>query len=88
MKKRKLGDADPTFKVLPSAKRGHPLLIGETMDNQPNIESVRDAGGPITTLIVMTVGQLLFVSLMLICWQKTMVLYLLLQTGLNPFYIA
>ena len=56
MKKRKLGDADPTFKVLPSAKRGHPLLIGETMDNQPNIESVRDAGGPITTLIVMTVG--------------------------------
>ena len=34
MKKRKLGDTDPAVEVLPSAKRGRPLLIGETMDNQ------------------------------------------------------
>ena len=34
MKKRKLGDTDPSVAVLPSSKRGHPLLIGETMDNQ------------------------------------------------------
>ena len=44
MKKRKLGDTDPNVEVLPSAKRGRPLLIGETMDNQVKayIGSVHD----------------------------------------------
>jgi len=82
--KRKLGDADPTVEVLPSAKRGCPLLICETMDNQVKayIGSVHDSGGPITTLIVMAVGTTV------ICRfdaDLLAVLYLLLQTGLNLY---
>ena len=33
LKKRKLGDTDPSVDVIPSAKRGRPLLLGETLDN-------------------------------------------------------
>ena len=32
--KRKLGEINPEVKVLPLAKRGCPLLLGETLDNQ------------------------------------------------------
>ena len=59
LKKRKLGDTDPSVDVIPSAKRGCPLLLGETLDNQVKayIRTVRDAGGPITNAIVMAVGR-------------------------------
>ena len=59
LKKRKLGDTDPSVDVIPSAKRGRPLLLGETLDNQVKayIRTVRDAGGPITNAIVMAVGR-------------------------------
>ena len=64
-KKRKLGDTDPSVDVIPSAKRGRPLLLGETLDNQVKayIRTVRGACGPITNAIVMAVGELLSVNL-------------------------
>ena len=42
-----------------SAKRGRPLLIGETLDKQMRayIRSVWDCGGPISSLIAIAVGR-------------------------------
>lgn len=58
-KKRARGESDPEVTLIPSAKRGRPLLIGETLDNQVKayIRSVRDSGGPITSLIAIAVGK-------------------------------
>ena len=33
-RKRKLSEINPEGKILPLAKRGSPLLLGETLDNQ------------------------------------------------------
>ena len=33
-RKRKLSEINPEVKILPLAKRGRPLLLGETLDNQ------------------------------------------------------
>ena len=45
--------------VLPQSKRGRPLLIGDKLDYQVRayIRSVREAGGPVTTTIVMSTGK-------------------------------
>jgi len=40
-------------------KQGHPVLIGETLDNQVKAytRSVQDCGGPITLLIAIALGK-------------------------------
>ena len=47
-RKRKLSEVNQEVKILPLAKRGRPLLLGETLDNQVKayIRSVRESGGP------------------------------------------
>ena len=43
--KRKAGDVNPDVQVLPTAKQGHPLLLGEKLDGQTQdyIRAVCDA---------------------------------------------
>lgn len=57
--KRKLGERVPEVKVLPLAKRGRPLLLGETLDGQVKayIRSICDEGGPITSTIVIAAAK-------------------------------
>ena len=57
--KRKSEEDDLQVKVLPLAKRGRPLLFGETLDNQEKayIRAHRAKGGPVTSLIVIAVGR-------------------------------
>lgn len=57
--KRKIGGTVPDVSVLPPSKRGQPLLIGDKLNYQVRayIRSVREAGGPVTTTIVMSTGR-------------------------------
>ena len=56
---RKLGEVNPAVKIFPLAKRGRPLLLGETLDNQVKayITSVCENGGPVTSTITIAVGR-------------------------------
>lgn len=61
--KRKLGEVNPEVNTLPSAKRGCPLLLGETLDNQVKAyirslcESGRESGGPVMSTITTAAGR-------------------------------
>ena len=56
---RRRSGSDLEMKMLPSRKRGHPLLLGEVLDRQVQeyIKSLREAGAVINTAIVMAVGE-------------------------------
>ena len=57
--KRKIGETVPDVSVLPQSKRGRPLLMPDKLDYQVRayVRSVREAGGPVTTTIVMSTGR-------------------------------
>ena len=52
--KRRMGEIVPEITVLPQAKRGRPLLIGEKLDGavKAYVRSVREADGIVTSSIV------------------------------------
>ena len=56
--RRRSGSNKLDIKKLPSLKRGHPLLLGEFLDNQVKeyIRSLREAGAVINSAIVMGEG--------------------------------
>ena len=58
-RKRKIEETIPYVSVLPQSKRGRPLLFPDTLDNQVRayIRSVREAGRPVTTTIIMSTGR-------------------------------
>ena len=58
-RKRKLSEINPEVTILPLAKRGRPLLLGETLDNQVKayIRFVRESGGPVTSTITIAIGR-------------------------------
>ena len=53
-RKRRMGETVPEITVLPQAKRGRPLLVGEKLDSavKAYVRSVREAGGIVTSSIV------------------------------------
>ena len=53
-RKRRMGETVPEITVLPQAKRGRPLLIGEKLDGavKAYVRSVREADGIVTSSIV------------------------------------
>ena len=57
-RKRKAGE-DSAISSLPEAKRGRPLLLGDTLDNQVKeyVRSVREGGGLITTEITIAAAK-------------------------------
>ena len=57
-RKRKAGE-DSAISSLPEAKHGHPLLLGDTLDNQVKeyVRSVREGGGIITTEITIAAAK-------------------------------
>ena len=56
---RRRSGSDLEMKMLPSRKRGHPLLLGEVLDHQVQeyIKCLREAGAVINTAIVMAVAE-------------------------------
>ena len=60
-RKRKLGEVNPEVKILSLAKRGCPLLLGETLDNHVKayVRSVYGSGGPVTSTITIAVGRVI-----------------------------
>ena len=56
---RRRSGSELDIKKLPSLKRGHPLLLGEFLDNQVKeyIRSLREAGAVINSAIVMGVAE-------------------------------
>ena len=57
--KRKIGETILNVSVLPQSKRGQPLLIPDKLDYHVRayVKSVREAGGPVTTTIIMSTGR-------------------------------
>ena len=57
-RKRQLGETVPAVQVLPPAKRGRPLLIGDQLDSQVKayIRCIRESGGVITSAIAVAAG--------------------------------
>ena len=47
------------WRVLPSYKRGRPLLVGDTLDKQVQcyVRATRSTGGTITTTVVLAAGE-------------------------------
>ena len=58
-RKRKIGEAFPDVQALPQCKKGRPLLLGEKLDCKVKlyVHAVREAGGPVTTTIVISAGR-------------------------------
>ena len=58
-RKRRIGEALPDVQVLPECKKGRPLLLGEKLDwkLKSYVCAVREAGGPVTTTIVLSAGR-------------------------------
>ena len=58
-RKRKAGEEVSAIPVLPVAKRGRPLLLGDTLDSEVKsyIRSVREGGGLVTTEITMAAAR-------------------------------
>ena len=58
-RKRRIGEVVPEVQILPQCKRGCPLLLGKKLDCKVKayVRSVREAGGPVTTTIVLSAGR-------------------------------
>ena len=74
--RKRRAEEDPTIEVLPTAKRGRPLLLGSDIDKmvQKYLRKLREGGGAVSARIAISALRVFFWSVIKQNWMSTGVL--------------